>query len=48
MEESSKKFELRAYLFLVIFLAPLLSVIIVGGWGFIVWISQMFLGPPGA
>jgi nitrate reductase NapE len=36
-----KKQELRLFLILTIFLAPILSVAIVGGYGFIVWISQM-------
>lgn len=46
-ENSDKKTELRSFLFLVVFLAPFLSVIIVGGWGFAVWMSQILLGPPG-
>jgi len=44
----SKSQETRLFLFLLIFLFPLLSVALVGGYGFIVWISQLtFLGPPG-
>jgi nitrate reductase NapE len=39
--------ELRAFLFLTIFLAPILAVGLVASWGFIVWIFQMFAGPPG-
>ena len=45
---SDARAERRAFLFLAVFLAPLLSVVIVGGWGFVVWIWQMFAGPPGA
>ena len=48
MEDDDKKYELRAFIFLVVFLAPILSVVIVGGWGFIVWMSQLLLGPPGS
>ncbi len=48
MDEDDKKTELRTFLLITVFLAPILSVIIVGGYGFIVWISQMLLGPPGA
>ncbi len=48
MEEADKKTELRAFLFLVVVAAPILSVMIVGGWGFAVWISQLLLGPPGS
>lgn len=40
--------ELKAFLFLTVFLAPILAVGIVAGWGFVVWIFQMFAGPPGA
>lgn len=39
--------EIRLFLFLVIFLFPLLSVAIVGGYGFLVWFFQMLYGPPG-
>jgi nitrate reductase NapE len=46
-EEAEKKTELFAFILLVVFLAPFLSVAIVGGYGFLVWISQIILGPPG-
>ncbi|MEQ8709476.1 MAG: periplasmic nitrate reductase, NapE protein [Rhodospirillales bacterium] len=42
----SKTEELRTFLFLTVFLAPILAVGIVGGYGLLVWISQMLLGPP--
>lgn len=35
------------FLFLVICLFPLLSIAIVGGYGFIVWMYQLVVGPPG-
>ncbi len=41
-----KKTEWRAFLLLVVLLAPILSVVIVGGYGFIIWISQLIFGPP--
>ena len=44
--EQLKKYEKNTFVFLAVFLAPILSIIIVGGFGFIIWISQMFLGPP--
>ncbi|OKY27719.1 MULTISPECIES: periplasmic nitrate reductase, NapE protein [Thalassotalea] len=44
--EKQRKYEKNTFLFLAVFLAPILSVIIVGGFGFIVWISQMLFGPP--
>lgn len=40
--------ELRAFLFLTVVLFPLLAVGIVSGFGFLVWIWQIFNGPPGA
>ncbi len=43
-----KSDELRAFLFLTVVLVPVLAVIIVGGYGFIVWMSHLLLGPPGA
>ena len=43
---TGKKDERIAFLFLTVILAPLLSVVIVGGYGFIVWISQIIFGPP--
>jgi nitrate reductase NapE len=39
--------ELRAFLFLTVFLAPALAVILVGGMGLVIWIYQIFNGPPG-
>ncbi len=44
---SQKRDETRLFIFLIIFLFPLLSIALVSGYGFIVWISQMFFGPPG-
>ncbi len=43
-----KRRELRAFLFLTIVLAPVLSVVIVGGYGFLVWMYQLMAGPPGS
>ena len=49
LEKSDKKrVEWSAFLFIIIFLFPILSLITVGGYGFAIWMSQMFiLGPPG-
>lgn len=47
MQDAEKRTELRAFLLLVVLLAPFLSVVIVGGYGFVVWISQLIFGPPG-
>jgi len=44
---SSEAQERRAFLLLVVFLAPVLSFMIVGGYGFVVWMSQLIFGAPG-
>ncbi len=44
---TERRAELRAFGFLAFILAPILSVIIVAGFGFVIWIWQMFAGPPG-
>ncbi|WP_133407246.1 periplasmic nitrate reductase, NapE protein [Parashewanella tropica] len=41
-----KKTELKMFVFLTVFLAPLLSILIVGGYGFLIWMSQILMGPP--
>ena len=46
-ESFTKAQELRSFLFLSVVMAPVLAVMIVGGYGFLVWIFQMFTGPPG-
>lgn len=40
--------EFRTFIFLTVVMAPMLAVMTVGGYGFIVWVYQMFAGPPGA
>ncbi|MEJ8845913.1 periplasmic nitrate reductase, NapE protein [Variovorax rhizosphaerae] len=52
MEQRNQVFtkaqELRSFLFLSVVMAPVLAGIIVAGWGFIVWMYQVFVGgPPG-
>lgn len=44
---STRKEELRAFALLAVFLAPVLAVLIVAGWGFLVWMVQLLAGPPG-
>ena len=43
---SSRTEELRSFLFFTIVMAPLLAVMIVGGYGFLVWMYQLVAGPP--
>ncbi|MCS6119960.1 nitrate reductase [Shewanella baltica] len=42
-----KSLELKIFIFLTVFLAPLLSVLLVSGLGFAIWFSQILTGPPG-
>lgn len=44
--ETQKKEELRSFLFLTAVMVPALSVIVVAGYGFIIWMSQLIVGPP--
>ena len=46
--QPSKHRELLLFLFITVVLFPVLSVMLVGGYGFLVWIWQMFNGPPGS
>ena len=39
--------ELRSFLFLSVVMAPVIAVIIVAGYGFLVWMYQLLAGPPG-
>ncbi len=41
-----KKQEIKNFLFLTIFLAPILTIILVAGLGFSIWITQMLIGLP--
>ena len=43
---SRRRQELLVFVFFTVVLAPLLSVAIVGGLGFSIWIYQMLNGPP--
>lgn len=44
---STKAMELRAFLLLAVVMAPVLAVILVAGYGFLVWMFQLVAGPPG-
>jgi nitrate reductase NapE len=43
----SKAEELRVFLALSVVMAPVLAVIVVSGYGFLVWMVQLVAGPPG-
>lgn len=44
---AERRAELVAFGFLAFILAPILAIVIVAGYGFLVWIWQMIVGPPG-
>lgn len=46
-EQDEKRHERNVFLFLTAVFVPLLSIIIVAGYGFFVWMYQIFAGPPG-
>ena len=43
---ASKSEERRVFIFLAVLLAPILSFMLVGGYGFIIWMLQLTFGPP--
>lgn len=43
-QPSTRQEELRTFLFLTVVLAPLLAVMVVGGYGFLVWMYQLLTG----
>ena len=46
-ERQRKKEEWRTWLFFTVFVAPILAVVVVSGWGFLVWMYQLLVaGPP--
>ena len=47
-ELSTRREELRSFLFFTVVMAPVLAVAVVGGYGFLVWMYQLIAGPPGA
>lgn len=44
-DKAEKRRELIVFLFLTFVLWPVLTVMLVGGYGFAIWISQWFFGP---
>lgn len=47
-EKERGGYEWRAFLFIIVLLFPILSVMFVSGYGFFIWALQVFfLGPPG-
>lgn len=46
--QSVKRRELQLFLFITVVLFPLLAVITIAGYGFVVWMWQLIYGPPSA
>ena len=44
---TEKKREFMTFAFLALVLVPILAVIVVAGFGFAIWMVQLFAGPPG-
>ncbi len=47
-DQNTKKREFWTFILLTVVVAPVMSVIIVGGYGFLVWMYQILVGPPGS
>lgn len=47
--DEKRSLEWKSFLFIAVVLFPVLSVAFVGGYGFLIWLLQVFvMGPPGA
>ncbi|WP_353861080.1 periplasmic nitrate reductase, NapE protein [Azospirillum formosense] len=46
-DPGAKRREIAMFLILAVVIWPILSVAVVGGYGFLVWMSQIIMGPPG-
>lgn len=44
---TSRRQEYKALALVIVVFFPLLTVMLIGSYGFLVWFSQMILGPPG-
>ena len=45
---STRREELRSFLFFTVVMAPALAVMLVASYGFVVWMIQILAGPPGS
>lgn len=45
--KAEKNKEWRLFIFIIVFLFPLLTIAIVGAMGFSIWFYQLIMGPPG-
>ena len=44
----TRRGERRVFLFIAVFLFPALSIVLIGSYGLMVWLSQLLFGPPTA
>ncbi|MCE3253792.1 MAG: nitrate reductase [Cellvibrio sp.] len=47
-QTQQKKREWRLFIFIIVFLFPILTVALVSAMGFSIWFYQLIAGPPGA
>lgn len=45
---STRQEELRSFLFFTVVMAPVISVLLVATYGFVIWMYQLLAGPPGS
>ena len=45
--KSGRRAELIVFAVIAAFIWPVVAVGVVGGYGFLIWMSQLILGPPG-
>lgn len=46
-ERPTRRAELLAFLTLAVLIWPIVAIGVVGGYGFLVWMFQLIVGPPG-
>jgi len=46
-DPAAKRREILIFLILSVLIWPFIAVAVVGGYGFLVWMSQLVMGPPG-
>ena len=47
LPQNSRRAEWFAFVVLAVLIWPVIAVGVVGGYGFVIWMSQIVLGPPG-
>jgi len=45
-ERGDRSREIRVFVFLTVVMAPMIAVAVVGSYGLMIWLYQMFAGPP--